>query len=289
MDDNQVAHLRFGDGLLGAAPQAGETFFASYRVASGSLGNVGRETIKHLVYLDEVVTGLNLTIDNPLPASSGTDPEPVEEVKMFAPGAFLNQLDRAITADDYAQLAERNPLVQRAAASLVWTGSRYEAQVAIDPLGTDAPDPQLLKRVEQYLYPFRRVGHDLRVLQAQYVPLDLSLSVQVAPGYLADHVKRALLDALGNRKIPGGKVGFFYPDNLTFGQSIYASQIISAAQMQDGVVSVTITRLERLLEEERHGATDGVLAIGPLEIAQLDNDADHPERGRIRLQMGGGR
>lgn len=289
MDDAQVAHLRFGDGVLGVAPQAGETFFATYRTSSSSLGNVGRETIRHLAYLDDPINGLNLVVDNPLPAVGGTDPEPVDQVKLYAPGTFLSQLDRAITADDYAQLAQRNHLVQRAAASLVWTGSRYEAQVAIDPLGTDLPDPQLMEQIERYLFPFKRVGHDLRVLQAQYVPLDLALSVQVAPGYLAAHVKRALLASLGNHKFPNGKLGLFHPDGLSFGQSIYTSQIIAAAQSQDGVESVTITRLERLLEEERDGMTDGVLSIGPLEIAQLDNNPVHPERGRLRLQMRGGR
>ena len=289
MDDAQVAHIRFGDGVLGIAPEAGETFFATYRTSSLGEGNVGRESIRHLAYLDGPIDGSNLVIDNPLAAVGGTDPEPVDEVKMYAPGTFLTQLDRAITADDYAQLAERNPLVQRAAASLVWTGSRYEARVAIDPLGTDSPDPQLMQQVERYLFPFKRVGHDLSVVQAQYVPLDLTLDVKVAQGYLAAHVKRALLAALGNKKLPNGQLGLFHPDRLSFGESIYASQIIAAAQSQDGVESVTIARLERLLEEERDGMIDGVLAIGPLGIAQLDNDPVHPERGRLRLQMRGGR
>lgn len=289
MDDDRVAHLRFGDGMLGVSPQAGESFVASYRIASGSAGNVSREAIRHLVLAGEQIAGLDLTITNPLAAQGAIDPEPVDEVKLFAPGAFLTQLDRAITADDYAQLAERNPRVQRAAATLQWTGNRYEAQVAIDPLGTDDPDPALLREVEEYLYPFRRIGHDLRVVQAQYVPLDLTLLVQVGSGYLAAHVKRALLDAFSNRKLAGDLTGFFYPDKFAFGQSVYASQVVVTAQSLAGVESVSLTRLQRLLEEEHNDLVDGVLSIGPLEVARLDNDAAHPERGRLTLEMRGGR
>ena len=48
-----------------------------------------------------------MTVRNPLPASGGTDAEPMAEAKLFAPTAFRNVLMRAITASDYALLAKR--------------------------------------------------------------------------------------------------------------------------------------------------------------------------------------
>ena len=33
----------------------------------------------------------------------------------------------------------------------------------------------------------------------------------------------------------------------------------------------------------------GILPLGPLEIAQLDNDPSFPEHGNLRLDMRGGR
>jgi hypothetical protein len=33
----------------------------------------------------------------------------------------------------------------------------------------------------------------------------------------------------------------------------------------------------------------GVLPLGPLEIAQLDNDPTFPDRGKLTLTLGGGR
>jgi hypothetical protein len=64
---------------------------------------------------------------------------------------------------------------------------------------------------------------------------------------------------------------------------------VATAQSLDGVESVSISRLERLLEEEHNDLIDGVLSIGALEVAQLDNDPAHPERGRLTLEMRGGR
>jgi hypothetical protein len=99
----------------------------------------------------------------------------VAEVKLFAPGAIRKDLQRAVTADDYARLAERNPQAQRAAAELRWTGSWYEACVAIDPRGTEEITDEMLWEIEGHLHPYRHAGHDLMVGPALYVPLDIVL------------------------------------------------------------------------------------------------------------------
>jgi hypothetical protein len=294
IDDSGIAHLRFGDGELGRAVEAGETFFADYRIGSGPDGNVGAGAIQHLGFVNpdnnghNKVIGLSVTPSNPLPAQGGTAPESVDEVKLFAPGTFLTTLQRAITADDYAAIAERNPKLQRAAATLLWTGTCYEAHVAIDPLGTETVDANLIQEIQDYLYRFRRIGHDLVVVPAQYVPLDLAMTVDVLPDYIAGHVRAALLDAFSDRVLAGGGRGFFHPDNLSFGDNIYLSQLVATAQAVTGVHSVTVAKLERLYAGSNHELETGFLAIGPLEVAQLDNDPALPERGKLLLTLRGG-
>ena len=290
VDDAGIAHLRFGDGELGSAVQAGETFFTDYRVGSGTEGNLGAGAIQQFAWVDETkkIVGLNLTPSNPLPSQGGTAPESVDEVKLFAPGTFLTTLQRAITADDYAAIAGQNPKLQRAAATLLWTGTCYEARVAIDPLGTETVDPNLIEEIEDYLYRFRRIGHDLSVIPAEYVPLDIAMTANVAPDYIAGHVRSALLDAFSDRVLAGGGLGFFHPDNLSFGDDIYLSQLVATAQSITGVDSVTVTRLQRLFADPNGELQSGVLAIGPLEVAQLDNDPAAPERGQMSLTLRGG-
>src|SRR5260370_30713885 len=102
-----------------------------------------------------------MKIRNPLPAQGGTDQEPISEAKLFAPYAFKNQknqLERAIVAADYSELSQRNKKIQRAASRLEYTGSWYEADVAIDPFGEEDPDAALLSTIQKYLHQNRRPG-----------------------------------------------------------------------------------------------------------------------------------
>ncbi len=289
IDNEGIANLRFGDGEMGAQPPAGMTFQATYRIGNGTAGNVGPESISRIVLRKERLSGYAITVRNPLPARGGTDPEPIADAKLFAPHLFRKTLERAIVAADYEQIAERNSKVQRASADLEWTGSWYEADVAIDPLGTETASPALLGDIDMYLEQYRRMGHDLAVLPARYVPLYLKLEACALPSYERAHVKAALLDAFGNRALPGGKKGFFHPDNLTFGEGIYLSQIIAAALAVAGVECVRVTRFHRLFEPPNQEIENGVLPLRTSEIAQLDNDPNFPERGQLEITVGGGR
>ena len=288
IDDDGIAHLRFGDGTLGAQPPAGMTLAATYRIGNGSAGNVGAEAISRLV-LPSLLSGASITVRNPLPSKGGTDAEPIAEAKLYAPHVFRKEIERAITAADYQTIAQRNPRIQRAAASLTWTGSWYEADVAVDPYGTETASHGLLERIERYLEGFRKMGQDLEVLPAVYVPLNLELHVCALPTYERAHVKAALLDAFSTRLLPGGKKGFFHPDNLTFGEGIYLSRIIAAALAVTGVECVTVVKFQRLFAPANSEIANGILPLATNEIAQLDNDPNFPEHGRLLIQVQGGR
>ncbi len=288
VDDLGLMHLRFGDGTLGEPPPPGATLGASYRIGNGTDGNVGAETITDLVSCTTQFQNVT-RVRNPLPAQGGTDGEPAAAAQLYAPAMINTPLCRAITTDDYAAIAAEDPGIQRAAAQLRWTGSWYEADVALDPLGTDTLSRSLVRSETERLQRVRRVGHDLRVGPAEYVPLDIAMRICVLPGYQRAHVKAALLEVFGTGMLPGGQRGLFNPDNLTFGTHVSVSALVAAAAGVTGVESATVTRLRRLGQGDDGELTAGVLTTGPMQIPQLDNDSRHPERGRLRLRMGGGR
>jgi predicted phage baseplate assembly protein len=275
--------LRFGDGELGRQPDAGSLLSARYRVGLGAAGNVGAEAISRIVISGLTLDGVSFSISNPLPAQGGTEPEPIVQAKLFAPLAFRKELLRAITADDYAAIAARNPELQGAQAALVWTGSWYEADVALDPWRRNASAAQLVGAVEAALYKLRRMGHDLRVQPALYVPIALRLEVCARPGYDRGHVEAALLERFVG--VPGG---FFDSDQLSFGQSVHLSRIVAAAMSVAGVMSVTVTEFHRYGQASNHEIENGVLPLAGHEIAELANDPNHPERGFIEIDVQGG-
>jgi hypothetical protein len=284
VDENGASTLRFGDGVLGRRPAPDATVQARYRVGNGTAGNVGAEAIANVALTGNTSAGSALYARNPLPASGGTAAESVDDVRALAPTAWRTQIARAVAPDDYARIAERDPRLQRAAAQFCWTGSRTIVRVALDPLGGETVDADLLAHVAATLEPVRRIGHDVEVVAATYVPLYVAVDVSVKSRYQRGHVRAAVEAALGGTTLPDGTLGFFHPDNLGFGQSIAQSSIIARVLAVTGVENVTVRRLERLFAPTPD-AVPATLPIGPLEIAQLDGDATRPERGVLVLSV----
>lgn len=291
MDDNRRAHIRFGADRAGMKPAAGMSFQASYRIGNGPAGNVGAGAIAHMVWSGTMPDGVSIKVNNPLPAQGGMEPEPMAEVKLFAPGAFRKQLERAVIADDYATIAVREfeNKVQNAAARLRWNGSWYEVLTAIDPFGKEEADQALVTQITMKLHRYRRMGHDLIVKPAIRVPLEIKMKICVAPGYLRGHVKAELLSVFGNKLMVNGRRGFFHPDELSFGSDIYLSRLVAAAQAVTGVESVEITMLNRMQQPADQEIENGVLPLAAFEIARCDNDPGFPEYGKLELEMWGGR
>lgn len=280
IDDRGFAHLRFGDGELGRGVEAGMAFIATYRSGNGSAGLIGGETLRHVVFRRNT-TDTIVSVRNPLAATGAMEPEPVSDVKMLAPSAFRADLQRAIIADDYAEVArllgfmQPHPRIQSTAARLNWNGSWFEASVAVDRAAAAEHDAELITGVGRRLERVRRMGHDVRVANARTVPLYLKLRLCIKPGYFTGHVVAAVTDALR---------ALFHPDRVTFGESIYVSRIVAAVQTVEGVLDVAVVDLRRLFARSNPDLADGFLRLGGLEIAQLDHDPARPENGWIDLE-----
>ena len=279
-----TAHLRFGDGTYGEAPASGVAFTAKYRTGNGSAGNVGREALAHVL----MVGGAGITsVRNPLAAAGGVDPETMQHIVQMAPFAFESQL-RCVTAADYGTMAATLAGVSQAQGTIRWTGSWYSAFVSVDPVGqwTSA----LASQVKSGLDMLRMMGTDLVVEDAVFAGLNIGLEICVAPGFFAGDVYAALWQLLVTGDSCTGTPGFLNAANFQFGQTVYASPIVAAAQAVAGVKAVTLTTFERMDSPTPAGQPPPAqLTMAAVEIPCCNNDPNHADRGTLTLTMDGGK
>ena len=293
MESDGRAYLRFGDGLRGQKPAPGTSFKATYRIGKGLEGNVGRNAIAHLVAKnpqDQSATAeLKAAIKkvcNYLPAQGGIDPELLSEVRLYAPQEFQTQ-ERGVIDEDFVTLVERHPEVQKAKAIRRWNGSWYTIQLVVQRKDYKAVDAAFRKKIFDFMDHYRVLGYDITISAPRFVPLDLALIVDITSAQLAETVKQRLLETFSAREFPNGQRGFFHPDCLSLGESVYLSKIVSQAVNVPDVLRVQIDRFQRWGQPaQREKDKDaGVIKIGPLEIARLDNDSRAPQHGQLELNI----
>jgi hypothetical protein len=284
LDNDGNATLRFGDNRHGARPDSGTTFTISYRVGNGPNGNVGADSIKHIVSLD----GRVLSVRNPLPAQGGLAAETAAQIRRRAPQAFRTQL-RAVTSEDYANFTMAQAGVQQAAVVPRWTGSWYTQTITVDREGGLPLDATFENRLAAGLERYRMAGHDLNFRDPVFVSLQLELQVCVSRDYFRSDVEQALLEIFNSGVRADGSLGLFHPDNFSFGQTIYLSPYYAIARQVRGVSSVQITHFSRQGDDDQKPLNDGYMHLGKLEIARLDNNPNFPEHGVFKLTMLGGK
>src|SRR5690606_3932110 len=186
VENDGRASIRFGDDENGMRPAERTTLSALYRTGNGTRGNLGAGALVHLVS-DAIPAGAIDSINNPLPARGGIDPEPLEAVRRNAPAAFRVQ-QRAVTPEDYAEKAAEHPEVQRAAATLRWTGSWHTVFLSVYRRGGRGVNPAFKSELIAFLERYRLAGQDLQIAGPRLVPLELELRFCVAANYFRGDV-----------------------------------------------------------------------------------------------------
>jgi len=298
-DEYGASRIRFGDDVNGRGLPEGATVTCAYRVGLGEAGNVGFDSITGF---DGVHNPHVVNIWNPFDVVNGRAPEPATEIVRRVPEAYRARQLRAVTLEDYADRAEELAEVSRARARYVWTGSWRGVRVAIDPKGgTTLTDP-VRRKIEAYLDAVRLIGEDLEVRPADFVPLDVHLTLCADPDYWPQDLRALLEEEFSDGYTSDGRRGFFHPDEWTFGEPLYASQLIGRALAVTGVGRVLAASMRRL--HPRGGAALATITLDPddvpenivekievqaFEIIEVANDPSRVELGRIGFDIQGGR
>ena len=180
---------------------------------------------------------------------------------------------------------------------LYWKGP---VRVTIDPIGTNELSYELQKTVADYLNAVRLIGEDLEIRPPIFVPLEIKVVLCAEPDVWAEDIRFVLEQEFSTGWTPDGRKGFFHPDLWTFGQPLYASQIIGRALQVRGVAhavgqKVGVGASEKTISvsiKRRNSTvlpTDSLTQLNYNEIIQVLNDPDHLEQGTIVFDVKGGR
>jgi len=283
---NEVT-IRFGDGTNGLAPLAGASFAVSGRFGTGATGNIGADALAHVV-IDLNDKSVRLEVTNPLPARGGAAPESLAAIRIAAPQAFRRQ-ERAVTANDYAAAACKHPDVANAYAVPRWTGAWQTMMVYVDRKGGKPVDPAFRVELGDHLEHYRLMGFDVALRGAVPTPLDIELFVCALPDQVRALVSQRVRAALRPNGPADGSSGFFHPDNFTFGTPLYLSRLVAAVMAVTGVQSVTARKFQRWGRVPFGELAEGAIRPSDTEVLELADDPNFPERGRLTIEMGGGR
>lgn len=262
--------IRFGNGLRGARPPLGAIVQASYDYGGGLQGMVGIGAVTK-------GTGLpaGLKLSNPVPTWGGDEAETVDEAERRIPRVFTHR-DRLVSIEDFEEITRRTPGVQIGRVEvlpLVYPGLpdfTADGVVTIlviprfDAVQPDAPRPDrlFLETICDYLAPRRLVTTELHVRGPEYVPVYVSVGIEVVPGYDVAPVREGVQDILRQFLSPlfGGYDGGGWP----LDRDVEVLELMAMASRVDGVAKVT----GLLLAEGASAAADRV-AINHLSLPRV--------------------
>jgi predicted phage baseplate assembly protein len=187
--------------VRGRRPPPGALLRATYDYGLGRAGNVGPRSINSGPALP---AGFSVT--NPVRTWGGADAEQVADGEQQI-ARYLQHRDRLVNADDFETIARRTPGVEIGRVDVI---AAYNPAVAPDlpggapgavtlllvpredPVQPDAPSPDrfFLDAVCRYLDPRRLVTTELHVRGPDYVPIWISVGIDVVAGESVAEVRK---------------------------------------------------------------------------------------------------
>ena len=143
-----IIRLKFGDGVNGAIPPAGQSVLFSGFTTSGSSGNVVAGSITKVISTLSLPSPITLaSTTNNFAASGGSNIETLNSIKLKAP-LSIRTLDRAVTRQDYIDTAILAPGVSK--ANLLFNCGK-SIEIFISPLGGGIAQASLITTTKNYI------------------------------------------------------------------------------------------------------------------------------------------
>ncbi len=222
-DDEGKTTVMFGDGVNGALLPTGAEVTATYRIESGAEApEAGGLTI-----IAKPVAGLT-EVRHPVAANGGSDPDPREQIRRYAPRSVLT-FGRAISADDYEAIAAQAPGVARVRSLFGWNAAEQRGMVMLyvgDTAGA-------VEGARNALLTSADPNRQVKVMAAKRVLAIMFVAIRVEPDRVMEDVVEGVRAALADPE-----TGLLGQQRTRIGESFYFSQIAHACLGVPGVRSM---------------------------------------------------
>ena len=251
--DAEAGSLRFGDGVRGRLPERlMRVRLALGRFGGGRAGNAAAGSLSEIAA--SLVDGKSapaLKVHQPLPMDGGDDAETLAQAERRIPASLRHQ-QRAVTAEDFRELALQTPAVDVGRVEVL---PRFKPRdhrfnvpgvvsvlalpsAALAPAPNPRPDRPFIERVHAHLAVRVPLATELYVIGCEYVPLGLAVGVRVRDGFARDKLLYEVREAL--RRLlwplaPGGMDG----DGWTLGRPVRERELEVEVSRVAGVAEVT--------------------------------------------------
>lgn len=184
--------LRFGNGMNGKIPPAGQTIDCDYYVTVGSRGNVGAGTLINMVNVITVPVNITITVSNPERASGGSDFETLAQLKQHIPLSIRTQ-ERAVTPEDYRDVTN---LASGVYDSKVYFDCGKSIGIYIVPDNGGIASGSLVGDTQVWINNRKMVTTKVNMFPAGELRLQLVITLNVKNNYQASVVSAAVTSNL---------------------------------------------------------------------------------------------
>ncbi|WP_372661141.1 putative baseplate assembly protein [Hydrogenophaga sp.] len=251
--DAESGQLRFGDGVRGRVPERQmRVRLANGRFGGGRAGNLAAGSLSEIA-----ATLINgrvapaMKVHQPLPMSGGEDAETLAVAERRIPARLRHQ-ERAVTPEDYRELALRTPAADVGRVEVL---PRFKPRdrrfnvpgvvsvlalpaAALAPAPNPRPDRPFIERVHAHLSARVPLSTELYVIGCEYVALGLSVGLRLREGFARDQLLFEVRETL--RRLlwplaPGGQDQTGWP----LGRSVRERELEVEVSRVAGVAEVT--------------------------------------------------
>lgn len=240
--------IQFGDGRHGMRVPSGRSNIKAeyFHLGGGARGNVGKGVI---TVLEQPLPSIK-SVSNIEAARGGADIEAIDAAK--ARGSWiLKHRDRAVTQQDFEQLAKEASTEVALARCLDELSNRDEVQVLILPHGENEPEEQprptnrLIRIVTDHLNARRLINTKLKVFAPDYIDCEIQIDVVLMQSHVGQFpVIRSTIEQEVkhfSHPLKGGPDG----DGWPMGRTVHISEMYYLLEQIEGVNYVDKIRMAK--------------------------------------------